>query len=83
MTCPAANQEPTFTTTDTKLYTHIVTLWNPDNTKLLKQPESSFKKTINWNKYQSKVTEQAQNRYLETVSKFSRSKQTVCFIIWK
>ena len=28
------------------------------------QLKSRFKKTINWNKYQSKVTRQQQNRYL-------------------
>ena len=30
-----------------------------------KQLESSFKSTINWNKYQSKITQQAQNQYLD------------------
>ena len=30
----------------------------------MKQLESGFKRTIDWNKYQSKITEQAQNRYL-------------------
>ena len=33
--------------------------------KLLKQLESGFKRTINSNKYQSKLKEQAQNRYLD------------------
>ena len=31
----------------------------------MKQLESSFKRIINWNKCSSKVTEQAQNRYLD------------------
>ena len=31
----------------------------------MKQSESGFKRTINWSKYQSKLTEQAQNRYLD------------------
>ena len=31
----------------------------------MKQLESGFERTIIWNKYQSKVTEQAQNRYLD------------------
>ena len=31
----------------------------------MKQLESGFKRTINWNKYQSKLTEKAQNRYLD------------------
>ena len=44
--------------TDAKLYVPVVTLSNQDNTKLLQQFESRFKQTINWNKYQSKVTTQ-------------------------
>ena len=31
----------------------------------MKQLESGFKRTINWNKYQSKLTGQTQNRYLD------------------
>ena len=30
----------------------------------MKQLESGCKRTITWNKYQSKLTEQAQNKYL-------------------
>ena len=48
--------------TDTKLYVPIVTL--STNDKLLQQLKSEFKRTINWNKYQSKATIQAQNWYL-------------------
>ena len=54
-----------FPITDTKLYVLVVTLSTEDNLKLLKQLESDFKRTINWNKYQSKLTEQEQNRYLD------------------
>ena len=60
-----ANQEPKFKITDTKPYVPVVTLSIQDNIKLLKQLESGFKRTIIWNKYQSKITEQVQNRYLE------------------
>ena len=49
-------QMPTFTITDRKLYVPVVTLSTQDNVKLLKKLESGFKKTINWNKYQSKMT---------------------------
>ena len=73
------NQETTFIITDTKLYIlvvtlfiylfsfyqGVVTLWSEDNVKLLKQLESGFKRAINWNKYQSKVTQQALNRKLD------------------
>ena len=59
---PIVNQEPTFIMTDTKLYVSIETLSTQDNVKLLKQLESGFKRTINGNKYQSKVTQQTLNR---------------------
>ena len=48
------NQGTTFLITDTKLYVPIVTLSTQDNAKLLEQLKSGFKRTINWNKYQSK-----------------------------
>ena len=51
--------------TDTKLYVPVVTLSTQDIIKLLKQLQSGFKRTTNLNKYQSKTTNQAQNRYLE------------------
>ena len=62
---PINRQEPTFTITDTKHYVPVVTLSTQDNTKLLQQLKSGFKRTINWNKYQSQVTLQEQNRYLD------------------
>ena len=62
---PIAGQEQTFTITDTKLFVPVVTLSTQDNSKLLQQLKSVFKRTINWNKYQSKVTVQEQNRYLD------------------
>ena len=41
-----------FATTDTKLYVPIVTLSTQDNITLLQLLKSSFKRTINCNKYQ-------------------------------
>ena len=61
----AANQNPTFQINDTKLYVPVVTLSTQENIKLLKQLESGFKRTINWNKYLAKTTNQVQNRYLD------------------
>ena len=61
----AANQELEFKMSDTKLYVPVVILSTQDNVKLLKQLESGFKSTINCNKYQSKITNQVQNRYLD------------------
>ena len=50
-----ANQIPTFTITETKLYVPVVTLSNQDNAQLLMQLKSGFKRTINWNKYLEKT----------------------------
>ena len=41
-----------------KLYVPVVTLPTQDNAKLLEQLKSSFKRTINWNKDEPKVTVQ-------------------------
>ena len=52
------NQAITFPITITKCYAMVVTLSTQVNTKLLQQFKSSFKRTINWNKYLSKLTMQ-------------------------
>ena len=52
----------TFKITNVKLYLSVVTLSTQVNAgllQLLQQPKSGFKRTVNWNKYQSKVTIQA------------------------
>ena len=54
-----------FAITDTKLYVPLVILSNQDNAKLLQQLKYGFKRTINWNKYQSKISTEAQNQYLD------------------
>ena len=61
----ANNQNPSFQINDIKLYVFVVTLATQENMKILKQLESSFKRTINLNKYLAKATNQAQNRYLD------------------
>ena len=50
--------------TDTKLYVPVVTLSNKNDTKLLEQLKSGFKKSIKWNKYRSQMTIQPQNNNL-------------------
>ena len=52
----AANQGTTFEITDRKFYVPVVTLSTEDNTKLLQQLKSGFKRTINWRGYQSEST---------------------------
>ena len=48
-----ANQNATFGITDRKLYGPVVTLSTQDNSKLLQQLRSGFKRVINWNNYLS------------------------------
>ena len=59
-----ANQNPTFTITETTLYVPVVTLSTQDNVKLLPQLKSGFKRTISWNKYLAKT------RIINTKCKF-------------
>ena len=53
-----------FKTTEAKLYVPVLTLSFQDNAKLLQLLKSGFKRTINWNKYESNIKRYAQNRYL-------------------
>ena len=59
--------EGKFKITDAKLYVPVVTLSTQDNAKLLQQLKSGFKRTINWNKYQSDPKTYAQSRYLNHI----------------
>ena len=49
------NQIPTFAITETNLYVPVVTLSTQDNTKLLTQLKSGFKRAIRWDKYLLKL----------------------------
>ena len=49
-----ANQNPTFTITETNLYVSVVILSTQDNEKLLPHLKSGFKRKISWNKYLAK-----------------------------
>ena len=72
---PVEYETPKSTITDRKLYVPVVTLSTQDNAKLLQQLISAFKRTISWNKYQSKVTVQEQNRYLDYLIDPSQSRK--------
>ena len=60
-----AAQATTFSITDTKLYVPVVTLSTQENAKLLEKLKSGFKRTVNWNKYQTKVSIERINQYLD------------------
>ena len=51
-----------FATTDTKFDVPVVTLSSKDNTKLSEQLKSCLKTTTNCEKYQSKISTEAQNQ---------------------
>ena len=60
----SATGETKFKITETKIYVPVVTLATQDNAKLLQQLKSGFKRTINWNKYESNIKTFARKRYL-------------------
>ena len=60
--CNVAVQPTTFSITDN---IPLVTLLTQDNAKLLEQLKSGFKRTVNWNKYQTKASTERVNRYLD------------------
>ena len=55
----------TLAVTDTKLYVPVLTLSTHNNAKMLEKLKSGFKITINYNKYQPKVTTKAPKLHLE------------------
>ena len=57
-----ADQDTTCSISDTKLHVLLVTLSTQDNAKLLEQLKSGFKRKINWNKYQSKISTERSNQ---------------------
>ena len=54
-----------FEIADTSLYVPVIALSIQDNAKLLQQLKSGFEKTINWNKYQTKVLTGRVCQYLD------------------
>ena len=75
LTCVITNSTGAvkFAITATKPYVPVVTLLTEDNSKLLHQLKSGFKRTVNWNKYLSRI--------ISTKSKFksfSRTKISRC-----
>ena len=69
------DQEPAFSITDAKIYVEVVTLSTKDNEKLLEQLKSGFKRTTNWDRYESKIERKTKLVVrLLNWSKFSRSK---------
>ena len=66
--------------TDTKLYVPVVTLLTHKNANLRQQLKSGFKRTINCNKYQTKVLPERQNQYLDFLIDPSRQGENRLFV---
>ena len=61
-----SNQDTTYSITNTKVYVPVATLSTQYVAKLLdEQLKSGFKRTINWNKHQSKISTGRPNQYLD------------------
>ena len=69
--------------TSTKLYVPVVVLSAQGNAKLLQQLRSGFKITVDWKKYQSKVTIQKQNQYLDYLKYLSLHGVNRLFVRYK
>ena len=65
MAIAEANQWETFPISKKNLYVPVLTLSTQDNAKLLEKLKSGFKRTIGRNRFQSKVSIQRQNQYLD------------------
>ena len=65
MAIAVVNQGTIFSITDRKLYVPVVTLSTQNNAKLLEKLKFGFKRTINCNRYQSKVSTEIPNQYLD------------------
>ena len=67
--------------TDTNLYVLVVTLSIQYNAKLLQQLKSGFKITIKWNKYQTKLSTEGQNQYLDFLNDLSFQRGNRLFVL--
>ena len=73
--------EGKFAIIETKLYVSVVTLSTQGNAKLLQQLKTGFKRTINWNKYESSVKTFVRNRYLNYLINPSSQEVNRLFIL--
>ena len=71
----------TFKITDTKLYVLVVTLSAENDSKLLQQLKTGFKRTIKWNKYISEMSNQAKNNNLNYLTDPTFTKVNRLFVL--
>ena len=70
-----------FKITDTKLHVPVVTLWTKDDNKLLEQLKIEFKRTIEWNKYRSKMSKQTKTNNLSYLIEPTFNKGNRLFVL--
>ena len=81
MATHVAAQATTFSITDSKLYVPVLTLSTQAYTKLLEKSKSDFKITINWNKYQSGISPERSNQYLDYLVDPSFQRVNIRFVL--
>ena len=81
VTYEIANQATAFAITNSKIYVPVVTLSTQENATLLQQLKSGFKRSISWNEYQSKVTIQGPNPYLDHLCDPSSQGVKILFVL--
>ena len=76
-----ATTNTTFKITDTNLYVPVVTLSTKNDNNFLEQLKSGFKRTIIWNKYRSKMTNQTKTNYLNYLIDSTFTKVSRLFVL--
>ena len=71
----------TFKIAGTKLYVPVVTLSTQDDSKLLEQLKTGFKRTIKWNKYRSEMTYQGKSNNLNYLIDLEFSRANRLFVL--
>ena len=66
---------------DMKLYVPVVTLSTENNKTLLEQLRTGFKRTIKWNKYRSKMSNQTKNNHLNYLIDATFTKVNRLFVL--
>ena len=67
--------------TGTKLYVPVLTLSTENDKKLLRQLKTGFKRTINWNKHRSEMTNLTQNNNINYVIDLTFTKANRLFVL--
>ena len=70
-----------FSINDAKLYVPIVTLWTQDESNLLRQLKTGFKRIVRCSKYRSKISNQIKNNNLNYLIDSAFNKVNRLFVL--